>query len=294
MIYLGIVQQRLSHGHQLPASAVEKMDMDQENSPKFFQWCIERLRTEMLQDGLAWTAAESKMLLLMLLGNYCFNVNSELTSEVVTFAGEHDECVNQLNREIGGRLEQAYGDFDVKNHLIHRIGLSLTKTHFRLVYFRGSFSVYQLDQFAQRFNEQLWQADHEFLPDQKFNQFCGALVVRAFQLLGLERDGNETVWNELMGRYAVVMHLLYQSLDVHLRIACDFSFEDLMPQVVIEDVKRHLDNTFPYEISVYDRDEDYDVIVTNQQLEPEESEKTPTFVFFGIEFEFDYPALNAF
>ncbi|MFD1465174.1 helix-turn-helix domain-containing protein [Lapidilactobacillus mulanensis] len=294
MIYLAIAKQRLEFGHSITGDFAQELDTRLASAPESVQLSAKFLRDCFGQWGLEWTQTESKSLLLFLMSNYCFNVKSPVTSEIVLFSGASDPRVHECNRYVDQRLHHAFAKFELDPQLIHRLSLSVIKTHFRIAYFRGTIDVYQTNQLAEAFNEQLWQPEIDYLPNQKFGDFCQKMAMHV--LTGLEIDPQKyaDLRFELIGRYAMILHMIYRSIGIRLKIGCDFPFEDVVAETAIENVTRHFDNTFPYEIGIYNRSENYDVILTNQQGRYLQQNDARVFVIFGIEYEFDYPALNAY
>lgn len=278
-IYLSIVKKRIKN---IPAQSL--LDNLQFNS-ELYQIISNKVRHIKDLSEIIQTPYESKLLFLFLISNFCLDIENELIQNSLEEELANFDLVNKIHTKITESVNNSLKSYHLDLDFVKKINLSLIQVHFRAVYMRGWLAI---------FGDQGIYDQLAFLPEGRFFDVSRGLCTTIINMLALTGNDKRVLLSEISGRYASIFHLAFRSINFRLKIGCDFGYEDIMAQIIIDNITQKIDSRIDVEISVYSPKKQYDIIIGNLSKDYPEQEKFKLFVMLGTEYDTDFPMLNSF
>ncbi|MCT3309960.1 helix-turn-helix domain-containing protein [Lactiplantibacillus pentosus] len=229
--------------------------------------------------------AEVQQLFLFLISNYCFNVDIPFIRYGLQQEVDNIAAVQSVHHEISNDIRVRLLNYKFSEDFLVRIDISLIQTHFRAVFMRGWMAIFG----KAGIYDQLID-----LPEASFFNITSELNEKICQLLGLNPHDRAELISEISGRYAAIFHLAFRNIDYQLKIGCDFGYEAVMADIIIDKLKQRIDFRLKYTIEPYQRHHQYDIIISNLDKKYPHQQHSRNFVMLSTEYDSDFYFLNRF
>lgn len=90
------------------------------------------------------------------------------------------------------------------------------------------------------------------------------------------------------------MQLIFKEVELRLQVACDFPYERVMADIVIEMIRERMPQAVKLDLVNYQKNQQYDVILTSQVKDYPLQKNARIFVMLSNEYDFDFPYLGEF
>ncbi|WP_106396185.1 helix-turn-helix domain-containing protein [Enterococcus timonensis] len=281
-IWLYILQKRLRYGrHETLDYRDLPVHLLQESN--FISLMQNTLLRFALQSAFAWNQYESLIFYLFMISSFTLDTTNHFVQDFLLQEKNNDTLVNGLTEQFENTMAHFLPFYTFSKDFSRKINLNVSQNHFRLVYMRGWISVFG------RIGLQDRLAHFE---DQNLLNLCQTLTDNSLNYLKLSQQDRDFSQVELFGRYASILQLIFKEVELRLQIACDFPYERLMQDIVIEMVRERLINSVKWDLMKYDASSRYDVILSSQIKEYPNAHQAKIFVMLSNEFDFDFPYLN--
>ncbi|HIW72452.1 MAG TPA: helix-turn-helix domain-containing protein [Candidatus Levilactobacillus faecigallinarum] len=282
MIYLQTVETRRHLvSPRLPTERLKKLTFQSH----LFQQIHNFFDNQPTFSHMHFSTNEQKLLYLFLISNFCFDTShSQVRHNIMTDA-KHCIPVWSLQQSIFNQIKIRLTPYKLTTDFFNQVEITLIQIHYRAVFMRGWIAI---------FGDQGIYDRLIFLPEVKFFSHCRALCQQVVDLLGLADNDATTLFSEISGRYAAIFQLAFQHINYQLRIGCNFGYEDTMAQIIINRLQQKIDARLNFKIMTYQKDQQYDIIISNFHQTYSMQTNYQEFVMLSPEYDTDFPELNRF
>lgn len=228
---------------------------------------------------------ELKVLFLFLIGNFCFNPQNDFVKYSLLYDLESNAGVAKVHRPMFQRINHSLADYPLSTAFFEKINVSLIQVHFRAVYLRGWLAIFG----EQGIYDQLID-----LPEAQFFNQATALCRMIVTELHLTSQDGAILTSEISGRYAAIYHLAFRNIHSRLTIGCDFGYEAVMTDILIDKLQQKIDARLDFTLERYNQNHQYDIIISNLHKRYPEQSNCQVFVMMGTEYNTDFKTLNHF
>lgn len=237
------------------------------------------------QTAFAWNQNETIIFYLFMICNFTLDTQSRYVQNFLFQEKYKDSLVKKLSITFKKTLEEYFSFYTFSEETSTKVALSIMQNHFRIVYFRGWISV---------FGHQGLQKRIEGIKEQQLLAICQKLTQQTLAILPMSEEDKENSRIEIFGRYASILQLLFKEVDLRLVIACDFPYERVMADILMELIRERINTSIKFDLVDYQKEKQCDVILTSQIKEYPLQKNGRIFVMLSNEYDFDIPYLNEF
>lgn len=237
------------------------------------------------QYAFSWNQNETLIFYLFMICNFTLDTSDKRVQGFLLEEKYKDDLVGELNRTFKKNVQDAFSFYEFTEEFSQKVALTVMQNHYRLVYFRGLVSVFGQSGLKQRILEN---------QEQQLLALCKKMTQHSFDILGLSDDDRLHAGLELYGRYISILVMVFKKVELRLTIACDFPYERLMSDIMMEIIHERLDRSIKFDLVSYQKGQSYDVILTGQNKEYPSQQSAQVFVLTSSEYDFDFPYLNQF
>lgn len=236
-----------------------------------------------------WNQSESEYLYLFMIANYTLELDNPHVQDLIKIA-KSNQKIDQMDKTF---LEELYTHFDpslLKDELTKKVYFTLLQVHYKALYFPSFFSIWGNTNLQERLEQ---------VPNLALQQLANRMTEKTFSLIQSSKLGKrnfyaESVKKELHNRYTVLLHAIYNELDIVLQVGCDFPFEASMNTIIIENIEERINHRIKVNFVRFRRGETYDAIITYKDSDALMTEIVPVYTLLSIEHNIDFPILENF
>ena len=237
------------------------------------------------QSSFVWNQNETIIFYLFMICNFTLDTQNRYVQKFLLEEKYKDDLVKKLTVAFKKTLQKYFSAYTFSEEFSKKVALSIMQNHFRIAYFKGWISVFGHQGLEQRLSE---------IKEKQLLALCQQLTQQTLDILPVSEEDKENSKMEIFGRYASILQLLFREVAMHLTIACDFPYERVMADIVIELIRERINPSIKFELVDYQKDIQYDVILTSQIKEYPLQKEARIFVLLSNEYDFDFPYLNEF
>lgn len=291
-LYLGIVKRRRVINN-LPATTFS--DSLQFHSSLLSSNNITNLLNDFWRHyRIVLTDDEIDMFYSIVIANSCLNVDNPLVQEYLHNINLHTPQLAVLNSLTFNQFQSVFKNYPFSTHLTDQIRMSLFQIHFKSIQFSGWIVAYNKEHLTNLFSGDGEPNPLKYLLAKKIR----SIGLNISKTVTSKLDKPAIILNqlqmELTDRYTAILCVACWNLDFKLKIGCDFDFENIMVQVAIKQVQQNIDPRTNAALELYDHNNYYDVIITNDHHRYSKINDNHVFVLIGTGYNFDYQYLNHF
>ncbi|MDT2595670.1 helix-turn-helix domain-containing protein [Enterococcus dongliensis] len=235
-----------------------------------------------IQHAFIWNQNETLIFYLFMICNFTLDIQNNHVDKLLHEKLRDDRVVH-LNQAFKFILDETFYLYSFSERFAEEISLTLIQNHSRLIYFRGWVNIFG----HQGLNKRV-----EKIQDKRLLNLCETLTTRSLDILNQSEFDNQNSRFELFVRYASILQRIFKEVEPCLNVACDFPYERVMADIVIDIIREQVSTTFKINLTKYDKNKQYDVILASQLKEYPRQENARVFVMLSNEYDFDFPYLN--
>ncbi|MGX7203568.1 helix-turn-helix domain-containing protein [Enterococcus pingfangensis] len=236
-----------------------------------------------IQHAFVWNQNETLIFYIFMISNFTLDTENSHVHKFLLQEKSRDSLVVQLNGLFKATLDEIFYMYTFSDTFSDKIALTIIQNHSRLVYFRGWINI---------FGHQGLQSRMTKINEQKILNVCETLTQRSLQISNYSEFDSQNIQLELFIRYASILQIIFKEVEACINVACDFSYERIMIDAVIEIIRERITANFPINLTRYNKNNQYDVILTNQIKEYPLQKNARVFVMLSNEYDFDFPYIN--
>lgn len=237
------------------------------------------------QSAFGWNQNETLIFYLFMICNFTLDTHNDYVRKFLIQEKHKDKLVDKLNETFKETLQEHFSFYSFSEDFSEKIALTVMQNHFRLVYFRGWISVFGHQGLQQRLSE---------IEEKQLLALCQSLTQQSLGILDISESDKKNSQFELFGRYASILQLIFKEVELRLQVACDFPYERVMADIVIEMIRERMPQAVKLDLVNYQKNQQYDVILTSQVKDYPLQKNARIFVMLSNEYDFDFPYLGEF
>lgn len=228
---------------------------------------------------------ESKIFYLFIVANFSLDMDNARTRELINEGKEQGYFVVELSELVFQRVEEQIDVSKLSPNFMKNLKYLLFNIHVNSYYFHGQIAYIN----ANSINELLYE-----FPDPLLFDFAKEWAEWVVDLMGTSEYERASKQEYLFEYYAALVYLGYRDLDVKLVIGCDFPFERNIAYVFVDHLANHIDPRIKVELYPYEKEQEYDLIITNIHKSYPNIDPDRVLILFSLETKFDIENVECF